>query len=386
MTRSYLDYNATAPALPEVQEAHARALALTGNPSSVHAEGRRVRAMIEDARRQVAALVGVASERVVFTSGGSEANMTALAPENGAALEGVGQCARCLVSQIEHPSVLAGGRFQKEKVSSIAVDGEGRIKPSALETELAASPEPALVSVMLANNETGVLQPIAEIAECVRSHGGLLHSDMVQAVGRVAIDMGATRADLASFSAHKIGGPQGVGALVLGERLDELKAPLIAGGSQENRRRAGTENVAGIVGFGVAAECASDNLRRIGVLAQLRERLERGICEIAPKAVIFSREAERLANTTCFAQAGMSAETLVIAFDLAGVSLSAGAACSSGKVERSHVLEAMGVPEMLAAAAVRVSLGHGTQERDVEHFLSAWREIYEAFEARRRAA
>lgn len=389
--RTYLDHNAGAPLLAEVRTGMEQALAQPGNASSVHTEGRRARAMIETARQRIAALVGATADRVVFTSCGSEANVSALAPANAAHNAAPSALARCLVSAIEHPSVLAGGRFAKERVTLIGVDENGVIDAKALDDQLsglvAAEPETQLmVSAMAANNETGAVQPVAQIARIAHGHGAVFHCDMVQAAGRMALDMAQLDVDLASLSAHKMGGPQGVGALVLGERTAGLEEVLISGGGQERRRRAGTENVAGIVGFGIAAECALARLGRAGEMVSLRQQLENGIKAIAPRAVIFAEAVDRLPNTTCFAVAGMSAETLIIAFDLAGIAVSAGAACSSGKVERSHVLDAMDVEQDLARAAVRVSFGIENDAADIDRFLAVWRETYGQFEARQQAA
>jgi cysteine desulfurase len=226
---------------------------------------------------------------------------------------------------------------------------------------------------MAANNETGAIQPVAETSKIVHSAGGLLHTDAVQAAGRIELDMSALGADMLSLSAHKIGGPKGVGALVLGPGASV--EPLIKGGGQERRRRAGTENVAGIVGFGVAAELAAADLANVAALADLRDGLEQGALAVAPDAIVLSSRVERLRNTTCIAVPGAKAETLVIGLDLAGVAVSSGSACSSGKVEASHVLSAMGVPEELAQGAIRVSLGFATKRADIENFLAAFDEL-----------
>jgi cysteine desulfurase len=362
--RIYLDWNATAPLRSEARAAALAALEVIGNPSSVHGEGRAARRLVEQAREQVAALVGAEPRNVVFTSGGTEANMLALVPT--AARE------RLLISAIEHPSVLAGGRFPAGNIEHLPVTGDGQIDLAALERHMAALGGRALVSVMAANNETGVVQPVSQAARLVHSAGSLLHVDAVQAAGRIACDITAMGADLLTLSAHKIGGPKGVGALIGRTGLDAF-TPLITGGGQERGARAGTENVAGIAGFGAAAAAA-----RAGLVAEaarmvaLRDRLETGLKAATPEALIFGVEAERLPNTTLFAAPGMKAETAVIALDLEGVAISAGAACSSGKVQPSHVLAAMGVPPPLARAAVRVSLGPTTMDSDVDRFIEAW--------------
>jgi len=364
-TVAYLDWNATAKLRPEAQAAVIAALDVTGNPSSVHAAGRAARRLIEEARDRVAALVGVTSRDVVFTSGGTEANMLALAPALGEVL---------LVSTIEHPSVRSGGRFAAAE--DIAVTAAGVVDLVALERQLAGRLRP-LVSLMLANNETGVIQPVAEAAALVHAAGGLLHVDAVQGPGRIACDFKALGADLMTLSSHKIGGPQGVGALI---RRDGLTLDSqIKGGGQERGARAGTENVVGIAGFGAAAEAARQGwTAEAAGMAALRDRLEAGIKAIAPKAVIFGAEAARLPNTTLFSVPDMKAETAVIAFDLEGVAVSSGAACSSGKVAPSHVLAAMGTQPELARGAIRVSLGYATSDEDVGTILKAWVKLSES--------
>ena len=379
--RVYLDWNATAPLRPRARAAMAAALDFVGNPSSVHAEGRAARHLVEEARRQVAALVGAETRNVVFTSGGTEANMLALSPAVGT---GGAACGRLLVSAIEHPSVLAGGRFPVAVVEQVPATADGRIDLAALAKALAAPGGRPLVSLMLANNETGVLQPVSEAAAMVHAAGGLLHVDAVQAAGRVPCDINAIGADLMTVSAHKIGGPKGVGALVLRSQAVHLADPLIKGGGQERGARAGTENVAGIAGFGAAAAAALESLSADAArMTELHNRLERGLRDIAPDVMIFGAQAERLPNTTLFGVPGMKAETAVIAFDLDGVAVSSGAACSSGKVAPSHVLAAMGVPPPLARGAVRVSLGASTTETDVDCFLAAWRKQFQALANRR---
>ncbi len=367
--RSYLDYNATAPLRAEVRDAIAAALSLYGNPSSVHAEGRAARAAIEAARAKVASLVGARAEDVIFTSGGTEANALALAAQSRDAWH-------CYMSAVEHPSVLSGGRFYPETTTKIPVTADGVVDLEILAKELAkhhlAGWRP-FVSLMAANNETGAIQPVAETSKIVHSANGLLHTDAVQAAGRIELDMATLGADMLSLSAHKIGGPKGVGALVLGNGASVQ--PLIKGGSQERRRRAGTENVAGIVGFGVAAELAARDLAKAGTIATLRNELEKGALTIAPDAIVLAARVKRLPNTSCIAVPGAKAETLVIGLDLAGVAVSSGSACSSGKVEASHVLSAMGVPEEIAQGAIRVSLGFATKRADIENFLKAFAEL-----------
>ena len=366
--RIYLDWNASAPLRPEARAAALEALEATGNPSSIHVEGRAARRLIEQARDKVAALVGADPRNVVFTSGGTEANMLALVPAVGGTARD-----KLLVSAIEHPSVLAGGRFPAAAMERLPVSAGGEIDLAALERRLAALEGRALVSLMLANNETGVVQPISQAAQIVHAAGGLLHVDAVQAVGRISCDINALGADLLTLSGHKIGAPKGAGALIGRTASLSRLDPLIKGGGQERNMRAGTENVAAIAGFGAAAAAARDGLAADRArMAALRERLEAGLKAASPEVVIFGAAAERLPNTTLFAVPGMKAETAVIAFDLEGVAVSSGAACSSGKVQPSHVLSAMGVPPQLARAAVRVSLGPSTTEREIGRFIEAW--------------
>jgi cysteine desulfurase len=361
--RVYLDWNATAPLRPQARDAAGAALDVVGNPSSVHAEGRAARRWVEAAREQVAALVGGEPRNVVFTSGGTEANVLALTPAVGA---------RLLVSAIEHPSVLAGGRFAADQVEQLPVTACGQIDLSALQRRLAAAEGKVLVSLMLANNETGVVQPISEAAQLVHAAGGILHVDAVQAAGRIPCNINVLGADLLTLSGHKTGAPKGVGALIKRDPALHID-PLIKGGGQERGARAGTENVAATAGFGAAAAAALAGLAAESArMLALRTRLEAALKAVSPGAVIFGAAAERLPNTTLVAQPGMKAETAIIAFDLDGVAVSSGAACSSGKVQPSHVLAAMGVPPALARGAIRVSLGPTTTESDIDRFIEAW--------------
>jgi cysteine desulfurase len=379
-TRSYLDYNATAPLRPEVREGMVAAMDTHGNPSSVHREGREARALVESARAMVARLAGAKPEDVIFTSCGSEANTLALAAQTGEAWH-------CYVSAVEHPSVLAGGRFDRASTSRIRVSGDGIIDLDVLEKELAKHHVGGwrpFVSLMAANNETGAIQPVEAAAEIVHEAGGVLHTDAVQVAGKLPLDFAAFGADMMTLSAHKIGGPKGVGALVVRDGV--AVEPLIKGGGQERRRRAGTENVAGIVGFGVAAELAAAEVGRAAELAALRDGLEARALEIEPDTVVVSGQVARLPNTSCFAVPATKAETLVIGLDLAGVAVSAGSACSSGKVEASHVLSAMGFSAELAQAAIRVSLGFGTVSADIERFIDAWSELIKRMRRRQEAA
>jgi cysteine desulfurase len=378
--RVYLDWNATTPLRPEARAAMAAAWELAGNPSSVHAEGRQVRRLVEEARTVVAAAVGALPRNLVFTSSGTEANALALAP--GLRSGARGPVERLLVSAVEHASVLAGGRFAPEAVRTIAVTRSGVTDLDDLRRQLASGP-PALVSIMAANNETGALQPVREATDIVHGAGGLLHVDAIQTFGKISFDINMINADLVTLSAHKIGGPKGVGALVIAEGLGGLE-PLLRGGGQELGRRAGTENVAGIAGFGAAVEAAiavgDVEAARIG---RLRGQLERGLRQ-SEGVILFSEEVARLPNTTLFTVPGLKAETAVIGFDLEGIAVSSGSACSSGKVQPSHVLKAMGVADKMAQGAVRLSLGWSTSEADIDCCLEAWRKLSGALLRRER--
>ena len=368
--RVYLDWNATTPLRPEAKAAMAHAWDVAGNPSSVHAEGREARRLVEDARAVVAAAIGAEARNVVFTSGGTEANSLALAP--GITRGKAPAAERLLVSAIEHVSVLSGGRFTADAIRSIRVTREGIVDLAHLGALLDGPP--ALVSIMLANNETGAIQPVAEAAKLVHAAGGLLHVDAIQALGKIAFDLVSTGADLLSLSAHKIGGPKGIGALVLADGVEGL-APLLSGGGQEKGRRAGTENVAAIAGFGAATKAAlAGREHEASRVEALRDRVEIGLRQ-TPEIVIFADSVQRLPNTVLFAAPGMRAETAVIGFDLAGIAVSSGSACSSGKVQPSHVLRAMGYNEKIAQAAVRLSLGWSTSEADIDCCLQGWRKL-----------
>ena len=375
--RVYLDWNATAPLRPEARAAVSVALDLVGNPSSVHGEGRAARRVVEQARSAVANLLGAEAAAVIFTSGGTEANVLALTP----AIEVGGDktpCSRLLVSAIEHPSVRAGGRFPAGAVEEIPVTAAGTVDLNALEQRLSglAGAGRVLVSLMHANNETGVVQPVAAAAELVHAAGGLLHVDAVQSAGKIPCDIKALGADLMTLSAHKLGGPKGVGALVVGRAGLHVGHPLLKGGGQERGARAGTENVPGIAGFGAAAEAAARTLGADAAsMSSLRDALEAGLKAVSPDAVIFGSEVERLPNTMLVAVPGLKAETALIALDLDGVAVSSGAACSSGKVTPSHVLAAMGVGAGLARGAIRVSLGPATTANEIGVFLKAWTKL-----------
>ncbi|MCK1654168.1 cysteine desulfurase [Bradyrhizobium sp. 149] len=369
--RVYLDWNATTPLRAEARSAMLRAYELIGNPSSIHAEGREARRLVEDARATLATSVGALPRNVVFTSSGTEANALALSPglrgPSGRPVE------RLLVSAIEHASVLAGGRFPADKIGQIRVTRSGVIDLDHVKALLSDGP-PALVSIMAANNETGALQPVAEAAGIVHGAGGLLHVDAVQALGKIPFEIKTMGADLATFSAHKIGGPKGIGALVVAEGVAGLE-PVLRGGGQELNRRAGTENVAGIAGFGAAVRVAVQALTEDAErMATLRDHLENGIRAVAG-AMVFSDDVKRLPNTVLFTAPGFKAETAVIGFDLEGVAVSSGSACSSGKVQPSHVLSAMGYDPTVAQGAVRLSLGWSTEPDDINRALEAWRKL-----------
>ncbi|CUU41588.1 Cysteine desulfurase [Blastochloris viridis] len=375
--RAYLDWNATAPMRAAARAATVVALD-AGNPSSVHAEGRAARAVVERARAEVAAAVGATPRQIVFTSGATEANALALSP--GLELcDGHAHRDGLAVSAIEHPSVLRGHRFGTLPVETVAVDCDGVAQPAtvaeALARLVARGAVRPLVSVMLANNETGVIQPVAAIASAVHAAGGLLHVDAVQALGRIPLDFRGLGADLMTVSSHKIGGPKGAGALVVGPRVAHIASPLIGGGGQEQGRRAGTENVPAIAGFGAAAAEAVAELavaadRMLGLRRHLAERL----LAAAPDALELGAAVPRLPNTVAVSLKGLSAETSVIAFDLSGVAISAGSACSSGKVAASHVVEAMGHPG-LAGSTLRFSIGSTTTEADLDRAIGVWRTV-----------
>lgn len=370
--RTYLDHNATAPLRPEARAAMLRALELTGNASSVHAEGRRARAVVETAREQVARLVGARPSEVLFTSGATEANNWVLS----------WGWRTVAASGLEHDSILVPARQSGARVIEVPALSDGRADVPALRACLAAQPleMPALVTLQMANNETGVLQPLADAAAVAREFGAKVHSDAVQAAGRIRVDMRELAADALSLSSHKLGGPMGAGALVVRDGLGVR--PLITGGGQERRLRAGTENVPAIAGFGAAAEAAQAELDRMGRIAALRDRLEQEALRLAPDAIVIGREAPRLPNTTCLALPKHSAELLVIKLDLAGIAVSAGSACSSGKVGVSTALASMGLPQEVARTAIRISLGWNSSQKDVDSFLRAWGEIVTGAERR----
>jgi cysteine desulfurase len=372
----YLDYNATAPVRPQARAAVVHALEVGGNPSSVHAAGRAARTMVEQARAEVAALIAAPATTVVFTSGGTEAN--ALAIESAVAAG----ARRLIVSAIEHDSVQETSRVLGVAVEVLPVDAAGRADLDRLKARLAAwdavDGKP-FVALMLANNETGVIQPVAEAAEIVRAADGWLHVDAVQAGGKIAIDSRALGADTLSVSAHKVGGPQGVGALTFGPRATLSRRQH--GGGQERGRRGGTENVPGISGFGASAQVALSDLEDFQRRAAWRDAAAEQLKTAG--AVVMGEAAPRLANTLCVATPGFASDLQVMGLDLAGVMVSAGSACSSGKVKASPVLAAMGQGE-LAGCAIRVSGGWATSESDWARFVEAWFEAHERHVSRRR--
>jgi cysteine desulfurase len=383
LTRAYLDYNATARLRPEARAAALHAMETTGNPSSVHAEGRAARAIVEDARREVALLAEVSSRCVTFVSGGAEAANAALNP-----LFGAGRNAppldRLIVSAGEHACVLSGHRFPAAEAAPLRPDG--RIDLDWLQAAC-RRPGRALVALQGANNETGVVQPVAEAAAIAHAAGGFLFCDAVQMAGRIDCDVAALGADALMLSAHKIGGLKGAGALIAARPEVSLGLALIRGGGQERGARAGTEAVAAIAAFGAAArvsraEAATEPAR----LAQLTDRLTAAVRSVAADAVIFSEAAPRLPNTVSFAVPGVEAATLMIALDLAGIAVSSGSACSSGKVGPSHVLKAMGVAPELARGAIRLSLGWASGQADVERFAEAFAGVMARMRAGRRGA
>lgn len=372
----YLDYNATAPLRPAARDSVVAALSQTGNASSVHTAGRSARGLIESAREQVAGLARAAAKNVVFTAGGTEANVMALTSDWFAEGRPV-RLDRLFVSATEHPSVLSGGRFDPQMVEQVPVASNGIVDVEALLQRVAAAQadgERVLVSVMAANSETGVVNPVAEIGVRLGETDAVFHVDAVQAAGRILVDVPRWGADAVSLSAHKLGGPQGAGALVLGAE-DFRPSSLLTGGAQENRRRAGTENVAAIAGFGAAAEIAADLDDECARMSRLRDFMEEGLRHIWSGTMIFGEGAERLCNTSCFAVPGVPSELALIALDLDGVAISSGSACSSGKVSVSHVLKAMGVDEGTARCALRVSLGWATEKPEIERFLEIWEKV-----------
>ncbi|MEF2072329.1 cysteine desulfurase family protein [Consotaella aegiceratis] len=380
--RIYLDHNASAPLLPEARTALVNALDLVGNPSSVHQEGQAARAVVEEARRSVARLVNGKPAEVVFTSGASEAASTCLSPiwiEDGQEIE----LDRLAVIDTDHPAIRDGGRFALDRVTRLAVDADGLLRMDTLHAWLRTLPEPGrgMLAFTWANSETGVVQPLSAIVDVCREHGVILVVDAVQAAGRLPIDMAASGADALILSGHKIGAAKGVGAFVLsGKRRRPL--PLVTGGGQEGYRRAGTPAVPLIASFGAAAGTAASRMPDADLrIRSLRDRLEAGLHRLSGRCLVLGGAAPRLANTLAVAYPGLRAETAQIALDLAGFAVSAGSACTSGKVGPSHVLAAMhaaGCPVDPKDGAIRLSLGYETTDEDIDAFVGA----YEALIAR----
>ena len=363
--RIYLDYNATAPIRPEVIELMCEIMDTVGNASSVHEPGRQARQRVETARQQVAELVSASAKNIIFTGSGTEADNLALR----------GFLPRHLiVSGVEHGAILAPALLLDPYASIVKVGLQGQLDLASLEAALSASDGPALVSLMLANNETGVIQPVAEAAEIAHAHNALVHCDGIQGAGKILVDIDQLGVDLLSLSGHKIGGPQGVGALVM--REDRSVLAQMVGGGQEMGRRSGTENVAGIAGFGEAARLAASELEQFAELTTMRNRMEEQLAEIAPSRKVIGSDVPRLPNTSCVTMPGVRSDTQVMALDLAGISVSAGSACSSGKVSASHVLDAMGMELDEAMTAIRISLGRSTTEDEINRFVETWSLIF----------
>lgn len=369
--RTYLDHNASSPLRPEARRAMHEALDAAGNPSSVHAEGRKARAIVERAREAVAALVGADPKNVVFTSGGTEAASTVVASGYD----------HVVWAGIEHACVRQAIEARGLFGSSVPVTADGLISADALSRSLRECPKGALVCVQAANNETGVVQDLSAMAEIAGVADATLFSDAVQAAGKVAVDMRRPGPDVIALSAHKIGGPKGVGALVMRDGIAVER--LLHGGGQERGRRSGTENVAGIAGFGAAATAALGEVGRMDATTRMRDRLVGGVHRLTPGAILVGESAPRLPNTAAIAWTEAKAETLVMALDIEGVAVSAGAACSSGKVGRSATLAAMGLAPAISDSAIRISLGWSTTDEDIERFLAAWARVGERLEKRR---
>jgi cysteine desulfurase len=362
--RIYADYNATAPLRPEAKAAMAAALELTGNPSSVHAEGRKARGLVEGARETIAAAIGACRDDIAFTSGGTEAVALPLR----AALRATGD-AVLVASGIEHDAVTTVVTDD----GVWPVDANGVVELSWLMDQVAKLKRQGfrpLVSLMLVNNETGVIQPVAQAAEIAHEAGGLIHCDAIQALGKIEVSIIDLEVDYLSLSAHKVGGPQGVGATYV-----KAGAPFRAvqtGGGQEFGRRAGTENVAGILGFAAAAEAALRGLPSYQVLAQHRDRIEQKLKDAAPTLQVHGQAAARVAGVSCFGVEGLPSETQIMGLDLAGFAVSAGSACSSGKVKPSRVLTAMGLNDAAARSAIRASFGWASSWQDFDALAEAW--------------
>lgn len=368
MKASYLDYSASAPLKAAAGKAMLEAMEEAGNASSVHQFGRKQRQIVDASRATLAHQVGVKPEQVVFTGSATEANNMAISGLNGH---------RLIVSAIEHPSILQAAA----NASLIRTGADGLINLNHLEELLKVSDAPTLVSVMLVNNETGVIQPVEEVVKLARTYGALVHCDGVQALGRLPLNFKTLGVDMLSLSAHKIGGPQGVGALILREKLS-IEA-LIKGGGQEMRRRAGTENVAGIAGFAAAMETIAEDLAKADEWAGWRDAMEGTIRTQAPEAVVIGQNAPRVSSISAIAMPGVKSETQLMAFDLAGYAVSAGSACSSGKVQASPVLKTMGLSDEIATGTIRISFGWGSVSQELTGFARSWLAFYEKHHARK---
>ena len=381
--RIYLDYNATAPVRPAAKLAVLAALDHVGNASSIHQEGRKARGLMEAAREQVAKLINAQSKEITFTSGGTESNNLVLASDLGA-LGKKQPLAATLLSATEHPSLIKAQELSQRPVELINVDDNGILDLDHLEQLLKTWQEksdlPVLVSVMLVNNETGVIQPMQRIANLVHQYGGFIHADAIQALGKIAIDFENMNVDLLSLSSHKIGGPQGAGALVI--RLGMLVDSYVKGGGQELGLRAGTENIPAISGFGAAAKECADELKNKNQYNEMRQSLEVKIKQISPDVTIFAEAVDRVATTSCFAIKGLTAERALMSLDLAGIAISSGSACSSGKVSQSHVLKAMGINDDVALCALRLSFGWNTKPQELDVFITEYTKIYQRMRAR----
>ena len=358
--RVYLDNNATAPIRPEVVCVMAESMKEVGNASSIHNAGRQARKKIEEAREQVADFVNAEARQVVFTSGATEANNMILKGYNNATT---------FVSAIEHPAVMQAN----PEAQLIPVTKNGRLDLEAMEDMLADLSENALVSVMYVNNETGVIQPLDEVSERAKKYGAIVHSDAVQAAGRLPLDFPELDIDYMSLSGHKFGGPQGVGALIFRNGL--TPPPLLQGGGQERRARAGTENIAGILGFAEACRLAREHLEDFQNLCELRDMMEKELKKMTPQIIVYGQHAPRVSNTSCIGFPGVPAETLLMNLDLGGIAVSSGSACSSGVVKNSPVIRAMGAGDDEAGSTIRISMSWQTQKKDIDHFLEIWSKI-----------
>lgn len=362
----YLDYNATALMKPQVIAEMTRVMNIGGNPSSVHALGRGAKSIMEHARQTIAAVINCRPQKITFTGGGTEANNLALC---ATAMDHI------IIAATEHDSIYGIKEHFAGTVEILPVDNNGLVSLDDLQKSLEGTPDKTLVSIMLANNETGVVQDIKTLAEITHEAGAIFHTDAIQALGKIPVDFRALGVDMMSFSAHKLSGPQGVGALVALEKID-IKS-IIFGGGQEVGRRSGTENLAGIAGFAKAVELVPENLKIMDVLRIFRDRIEQEISDHANDAIFYGSKSDRLPNTSTILMPGVASETQVMAFDLDGICVSSGSACSSGKVKPSHVVSAMGASHDQALSTIRASLGWHSTEDDVNAFIRAWIKLYD---------